>query len=87
MPACPRQTNQEGKEFIDMHEVLLIRGENEPNVEWDLEWCGWRNGTRRACINTRKGMQKVLPFTQFTKSFLSSPLTPRSVHFFLLVGQ
>lgn len=33
MPAWPRQTNQEGKEFIDMHEVLLIRSENEPNVE------------------------------------------------------
>lgn len=34
----PATANQEGKEFIDMHEVMLIRGENEPNVEWDLEW-------------------------------------------------
>lgn len=93
MPACPRQTNQEGKEFIDMHEVLLIRGK-WTYVEWDLEWREWWNGTRRACINThthtfakKKRNAKVLPFPQFTKSFLSSPLTPHSGRFFLVVGQ
>lgn len=63
MPAWPRQTNQEGKEFIDMHEVLLIRSENEPNVEGSgmTRLVEWNEGSLHKHTSFKRRNVKSVP--------------------------
>lgn len=82
MPACPRQTNQEGKEFIDMHEVLLIRRENEPNVEgYGMErLVEWNNGSlHKQALRKRRNAKSVPSHPLHQVVSLISP-TPGSGH-------